>query len=48
MHLPVQISQGLGISHSNTIPAITASVHTSTTMPIVMTPNLCKVVPAKW
>lgn len=48
MHLPVQISHGLGITHSNTIPAMTASVHTITMMPIIKIPSLCKTVPATW
>lgn len=48
MHLPVQISQGLGISHSKTMPAITASVHIRTTMPMTITPTLCKVLSASW
>lgn len=48
MHLPVHISHGRGSSHSNTMPAITASVHTSTTIPMNITPTLCKVLSAKW
>jgi hypothetical protein len=48
MHLLVQISHGRGISHPNTIPAITASVHTRTTTPMAINPTRRIVLFANW
>jgi hypothetical protein len=48
MHLPVQISQGVCISHWNTMTASTATVHKSTSTPITNTPTLCNVLSTMW
>lgn len=49
IHCPVQISHGRGMLHSNTIPVITASVHTTTKIPTNITPTLCNVLSAnRW
>lgn len=46
MHFPVHTSQGRGMSHPNTTPVMTASVHISTMTPTLATPTFCTAVMA--
>jgi hypothetical protein len=46
MHFPVQIFQGVGVSHWKVIPARTTIIQNSTKTPITLDSNLCNVLRA--
>jgi hypothetical protein len=46
IHLPVHISHGRGISHSNMMPVNAPKVHIKTTTPMIIRPTRCDVLSA--